>query len=200
MIWWFRIRHVPAVAAGLLLCTALGTAADSVTIPVPVVIGGLTFDLPLPALLPLLPVCLILQGQARADRMAERVAARSVSRWDAGFMALCVLAAVLAGAGAALAGAGTAATALARDFAGYLGLALILRRLAGERLASVAITGLPFVCVSFGLAYGQPRIWAWPLHDPSSAAAAIQALLLLVGGAATLALPPRRRPDPDEEQ
>ncbi|ROR38010.1 hypothetical protein [Kitasatospora cineracea] len=200
MIWWLRIRHVPAVAAGLLLCIALGAAADSVTLPVPVIIGGLSFDLPLPSLLPLLPVCLILQGQGRADHMTKRVAVRSVGRWDAAFMALCVLASVAAGTALSVGGAGQAAAAMARDFAGYLGLALILRWLVGERFASVATAVFPFFCVSFGLVFNRPRIWAWPLHSPSSVTGALQAALLLLIGAATLALPrPRLAPADTEE-
>ncbi|WAL70326.1 hypothetical protein OU787_01765 [Kitasatospora sp. YST-16] len=188
------------MAAGLLLCIALGSATDSVTLPVPVVIGGLTFDLPLPSLLPLLPVCLILQGQGRADRLAERVAVRAVGRWDAAFMALCVLVGVATGTALSVGGAGQAAAAMARDFAGYLGLALVLRWLVGERFASVATAVFPFFCVSFGLVFNRPRIWAWPLHDPSSGAGAAQAALLLLIGAGTLALPELRRAPADVEE
>ncbi|GAA2789401.1 hypothetical protein GCM10010441_13160 [Kitasatospora paracochleata] len=170
------------------------------TVPIPVMIGGLTFDLPMSSLLPLIPVCLILEGQARADRLAERVAVRAVDRWDAGFMALCVLTGILAAAGVAIADAGTAATAMARDFTGYLGLALVLRWLGGARLASVATAVFPFFCVSFGLVHNRPGIWAWPLHDANSVAAAAQALLLLTVGGATLLLPPlRRQGDSDDE-
>ncbi|MFJ9948176.1 hypothetical protein [Kitasatospora sp. NPDC091207] len=199
MIWWLRIRYVPAVATGLLACILLGSAANSVTVPIPVVIGGLTFDLPMSSLLPLIPVCLILEGQARADRVTERVAVRAIGRWDAAFMALCVLIGVLAAAGAAIADAGAAATAMARDFTGYLGLALILRWLGGARLASVATAVFPFACVSFGLAHNRPSIWAWPLHDATSVTAATLALLLLLAGAATSLLPTLRRQDSNDD-
>ncbi|MFE2723051.1 hypothetical protein [Kitasatospora sp. NPDC059327] len=199
MIWWLRIRYVPAVAAGLLACILLGSSANSVTVPIPVVVGGLTFDLPMSSLLPLVPVCLILEGQARADRLTERVAVRAVRRWDAAFMALCVLTGVVTAAVSVIAGAGTAATALARDFSGYLGLALILRWLGGARLASIATAVFPFACVSFGLVHNRPSIWAWPLHDATSAPAATQALLLLLAGAGSLLLPSLRREDSHDD-
>ncbi|MGW4651237.1 hypothetical protein [Kitasatospora sp. NPDC004289] len=189
MIWWMRVRYVPAVVLGLLVCTSLGMAADSVTVPIPVVIGGLTFDLPLPAVLPVLPVCLILQGQERARRELERVAVRAVGKWDAALMAAAVATAVTVAVVAATLGAGTAGTAMARDFAGYLGTALALRHLFGAHLASAAVAVLPFACASFGLTHNRPSIWAWPLHEPSSAVASAQAFLLLVIGAVTLALP-----------
>ncbi|MEU3568428.1 hypothetical protein AB0E96_08365 [Kitasatospora sp. NPDC036755] len=193
MIWWLRIRYVPAVAVGLLTCILLGSGADSVTVPIPVVIGGLTFDLPMSSLLPLVPACLILEGQARADAVAERVAVRAVAGWDALFMAACVLACALAAGVAAMAGAGSAAMAMARDFAGYLGLALIVRRLAGARVAAVATALFPFLCVSFGLVHNRPSIWAWPLHDATSTTASLQAMALLAIGAVSLLLPPPRR-------
>ncbi|MFF4922501.1 hypothetical protein ACFY4B_18140 [Kitasatospora sp. NPDC001261] len=193
MIWWLRIRYVPAVAVGLLACILLGSGADSVTVPIPVVIGGLTFDLPMSSLLPLVPVCLILEGQARADGITERVAVRAMGRWDAAFMAACVLACALTAAVASTAGAGSATTALARDFAGYLGLALIVRWLAGARVATVATALFPFLCVSFGLVHNRPGIWAWPLHHAASVTAGLQALLLLAIGALSLLLPPLRR-------
>ncbi|MFI5530188.1 hypothetical protein ACIA8O_16745 [Kitasatospora sp. NPDC051853] len=192
MIWWMRVRCVPAVVVGLLVCGALGMAADSVTVPIPVVVGGLTFDLPLPSVLPVLPVCLILQGQERARRELEEVAVRAVGRWDAALMATAVAVSALAAAVASAAGGGTAAVALARDFAGYLGFALLIRYLAGAYLASAAVAVLPFACASFGLTHNRPGVWAWPLHEPSSVTAGAQALLLLVAGAVTLALPPVR--------
>ncbi|MFJ3219700.1 hypothetical protein ACIPLC_27765 [Kitasatospora sp. NPDC086801] len=195
MIWWLRIRYVPAVAIGLLSCILLGSGADSVTVPIPVVIGGLTFDLPMSSLLPLVPVCLILEGQARADAVAERVAVRAMGGWDAAFMAACVLVCALAAVATSTAGAGNAATALARDFAGYLGLALIIRWLGGARLATVATALFPFLCVSFGLVHNRPGIWAWPLHDATSVTASTQALILLAVGAVSLFLPPLRRHD-----
>ncbi|MFF2117317.1 hypothetical protein ACFVXH_08285 [Kitasatospora sp. NPDC058184] len=193
MIWWLRIRYVPAVAVGLLSCILLGSGADSVMVPIPVVIGGLTFDLPMSSLLPLVPVCLILEGQARADAVAERVAVRAVGGWDAAFMAACVVVCALAAVVASTAGAGSAATALARDFAGYLGLALIIRWLAGGRVATAATALFPFLCASFGLVHNRPGIWAWPLHDARSVTASIQALVLLAIGALSLVVPPLRR-------
>ncbi|MFD5918195.1 hypothetical protein ACFVYP_14785 [Kitasatospora sp. NPDC058201] len=200
MIWWLRIRYVPAVALGLLSCILLGTGADSVTVPVPVVIGGLTFDLPMSSLLPLVPVCLILEGQARADAVAERVAVRAVGGWDAAFMAGCVLVCAVVAGVATAAGAGSAAVAMARDFAGYLGLALIIRWFGGGRLATAATALFPFLCVSFGLVHNRPGIWAWPLHDATSVTASIQALTLLATGALSLVIPPpRRRPNVDGE-
>ncbi|MFD7450575.1 hypothetical protein [Kitasatospora sp. NPDC059827] len=92
---------------------------------------------------------------------------------------------------AILAGAGGATVAVARDFAGYPGLAL--DRLEGGRLATAATAVFPFLCVSFDLAHNRPGVWAWPLHGTGSVTAATQALALLAAGALSLVVPPPRR-------
>ncbi|EXU89321.1 hypothetical protein P354_23565 [Streptomyces noursei PD-1] len=153
-------------------------------LPIPLVFGTVSFPLPVPLLLPLLPVCLMLHGQSRGDLEAEKVAARPVGVWDAltmvGFVALaCVVGAFEAWSGR------TTGLAMARDFAGYLGLALLMRRVGGPGAANIAVALFPFACASFGMRpSGQPRSWAWPFHDPGSVPAALMAIVLFLAGLA----------------
>lgn len=188
MDWWLRIRRVPAVCVGLAVCLVLGTVADSIQVPVPVVVGGLSFSFPLPFLLPLVPVCLILYGQSRADTAVEETAVRPVKLWDTGFMAAC---AVLMLAGGRLASAATGhalAAGMARNFLGYLGVALLLRTFTGVHVAAAGVTLFPIACAAFGVRYGVPAPWAWPLHEPDYPPAFIEATALGAAGLAVAAL------------
>ncbi|MFF2852050.1 hypothetical protein ACFVT5_37840 [Streptomyces sp. NPDC058001] len=203
MGWWLRIRLVPAVCAGLVLCMALGAAADSITVPVPVVVGGISFPLPLPFLLPLVPVCILLQGQSRADTGLDSTAVRAVRIWDAAFTTLCAVAALLVGLVEAVATDQALGIGMARNFLGYLGIALLLQVLAGARVASAVVSLFPILCAAFGIRYGTPSVWAWPLHEPSSLSALTQAGILfavgLTASAATTLAPailPTRDPTP----
>lgn len=182
MILWARVRMLPAVCGALTIVMVLGAVAPSVALPIPLVLGTVSFPLPLPLLLPLLPVCLILHGQSRGDLEAEKVAVRPVAARDAVTMAALVALACLVSAVEAWAGR-TTGIAMARDFAGYLGLALLLRRVGGPGAASVAVALFPFACASFGMrSSGHPRVWAWPFHEPGSVVATVAAAVLLVGG------------------
>lgn len=188
MMWWLRTRRVSAVCAGLAVCLLLGAVSDSVRVPVPVVVGGFSFPFPLPFLLPLLPVCLILHGQSRGDTAIESAAARPVKLWDCAFMTGC---AVLVLAGSYLVTSMTdhaLAAGLARNFLGYLGLALLIRPLTGPGAAAAIVTVFPIACAAFGVHGGKPSRWAWPLHDPGSHTAFAQAATLSAAGLLVAAL------------
>ncbi|MFE2040353.1 hypothetical protein ACFXAZ_05340 [Streptomyces sp. NPDC059477] len=189
MDWWLRVRRVPAVCASLVACLLLGALADSIHIPVPVVLGGVSFQMPLPFLLPLVPVCLILYGQSRGMSALEATAVRPVKRWDTGFMTACCLLAVTGGWSIASMTGHVLAAGMARNFLGYLGLALLLRPLIGHSVTAVAITLLPIGCAAFGVRNGRPHRWAWPLHEAASLPSFLVAVALAVTGIAVSLLP-----------
>ncbi|GGX36826.1 hypothetical protein GCM10010341_68180 [Streptomyces noursei] len=190
---------LPAVCGALTIVMVLGAVAPSVALPIPLVFGTVSFPLPVPLLLPLLPVCLILHGQSRGDLEAEKVAVRPIGARDAVTMATLVTLACLVGAVEAWSGR-TTGVAMARDFAGYLGLALVMRRVGGPGAANVAVALFPFACASFGMrSSGHPRVWAWPFHEPGSAVAAVTAVFLLVGGLAVARQDPLIKRWGDEE-
>lgn len=194
MIWWFRTRRGTAAITALVLVMTLGAAAPEATVPVPLVLGGMSFPLPLPLVLPLVPVVALLLGQQ--DNGQEHTAVRAVPRWDLTAMCVLVAAAALTGLCQWWWGGWSMGPAMARDFAGYLGLALLLRWLAGPAIAVAGSTVFPFFCASFGIvAGGHPRWWAWPFHEPASAIASASALALLLAGlAATLGTERPRTP------
>ncbi|WP_157031961.1 hypothetical protein [Kitasatospora cheerisanensis] len=171
-----RVRVLPAVLAGTVLSVLAGSQARSIVVPVPIVVGGISFPLPMAFLLPLLPVCLFLYGWGRADAVGERTAVRRVALLDA--------AAVLGATGLAAAVGFHSATGVmvARDFAGYLGLALVVRWCAGVLAAGLAVSVFPFVCASLGVRHGVPRVWAWPFLPAGSVPAALEVLVLLTVG------------------
>ncbi|MFE5853428.1 hypothetical protein ACFQ61_09440 [Streptomyces sp. NPDC056500] len=176
MIWWLHIRAAPAVLAALLAVGTTATLAQSSEVPVPSVIGGLTSGLPLRFLAPVLPVLLILYGQARADRTLEHVAARNVRWFDPAFATATV---ALALAASALVPDGLA---VARNLAGYLGIALLLRWASTLRVAMALISLLPFAVASLGGHRSNPAWWAWPLHHASKPSAAAMAFVLFTLG------------------
>ncbi|MFV0129235.1 hypothetical protein ACLGI4_16255 [Streptomyces sp. HMX112] len=130
----------------------------------------------------MVPVCLLLHGQARGDCEAERVAVRPVRVWDAWAMAGLVLPAGAAGAVTAWAGH-PVDVPIARNLAGYLGLALLARWVAGPGAAHVVVALFPFACASFGVRpTGRPEPWARPFHAPGSVPALVLAVAPLAAG------------------
>ncbi|MFD9566138.1 hypothetical protein [Streptomyces sp. NPDC059994] len=193
MIWWLRIRAAPAVLGALLLTLFVAVLVPHSEVPIPSVVGGLTSGLPLRYLVPLLPVLLLLHGQGQADWETERVAARAVRTLDVVLSLLVVgitlLAALVVPDG----------VAIARNIAGYLGFACIVRWFSTARLATALTAFMPFLVVSVGGHGGTPAWWAWPLHDGNKPAAACAATLLFIGGLALSLRPPLRGDrEPDE--
>ncbi|MFJ8277461.1 hypothetical protein ACIRA2_09225 [Streptomyces griseoviridis] len=189
MDWWFRVRRVRAVCAGLVACLVLGAVADSIQVPVPVIVGGVSFSFPLPFLLPLAPVCLILHGQSRGGTSTEATAVRPVGLWDAGLMTACTLVMFTGGWLIASMSGHILAAGMARNFLGYLGLALLLRLLTSPRVAAVIVTIFPIACAAFGVDHGVPARWAWPLHEPAYLPAFIAAITVGSAGLALSVLP-----------
>ncbi|QIB44951.1 hypothetical protein [Streptomyces aureoverticillatus] len=183
MIWWLRVRAVPALVVSLTVVCCVAALAPRSEVPVPSVVDGLATGLPFRYLVPLLPALLVLHGRARADRLSESVAARSVRLLDAG---------IAVGAVGVLLLSSTVvpdSVALARNLAGYLGVALILNWLSTPRLASAVTAFLPFAAASLG-GGARPAWWAWPLHDGGSPLAATGAATLFVAGLALSFCPP----------
>ncbi|MFF7098469.1 hypothetical protein ACFY9A_39825 [Streptomyces rubradiris] len=189
MDWWLRVRRVPAICAGLAVCLVLGAVADSIQVPVPVVVGGVSFSLPLPFLLPLAPVCLILYGQSRGDSAIEATAVRPVRLWDVAFMAACSVFMLSAGWLLSSMTGHVLAMGMARNFLGYLGVALLLGTITSPHVAAAIVTLFPIACAAFGVHHGVPAHWAWPLHQPGYLPALIQATALSAAGLTAAALP-----------
>lgn len=144
MIWWLRVRCAPALIGALVVVVGVAALVPKSEVPVPSVAGSLTSGLPFRYLVPLLPVLLILYGRARADDAPESVAVRPVRWLDACFMTAPVAVLLLASAFV------PDGVAVARNTAGYLGCALVLRWLSTPRLSIALITFLPFAVVSLG--------------------------------------------------
>lgn len=188
MDWWLHVRRVYAVCVGLAACLVLGTVADSIQVPVPVVVGGLSFAFPLPFLLPLVPVCLILHGQSRGDNAVEVTAVRPVKLWDTVFITACAVLMLAGGWLASDTTGHTLAVGMARNFLGYLGLALLLRTILSLNVAATGVTLFPIACAAFGVHHGVPATWAWPLQEPNHVLAFVAAVALGAAGLAATAL------------
>jgi hypothetical protein len=199
MDWWFHVRRLPAICASLAICLVLGGVADSIQVPVPVVVGGVSFSLPLPFLLPLAPVCLILYGQSRGDSAIEATAVRPVRLWDVAFMAACSVFMLSGGRLLSSMTGHVLAMGMARNFLGYLGVALLLGTFTSPRVAAAVVTLFPIACAAFGVHHGVPAHWAWPLHEPGYLPALVQAAALGAAGLTAAVWPasaPRRSLDP----
>ncbi|MER8231036.1 hypothetical protein [Streptomyces sp. NPDC094049] len=165
-----------------------GAVAAAVEVPVPALLGPMSFSLPLVLLLPLVPVCLVIHGQGRGDTASEVVAVRSLARWDTTTMLLLAVSAISLGVVESQFYDFPLGIAMGRNFVGYLGLALLIRGLAGPAVATSLVCVVPFFCTSFGVAgWGRPRFWAWPLHESGSVIAFVAALILLAAGLAVAA-------------
>ncbi|MDT9682090.1 hypothetical protein RND61_08385 [Streptomyces sp. TRM76323] len=81
------------------------------------------------------------------------------------------------------------AAGMARNFMGYLGLALLLRIFISSHVAAALVTLFPIACAAFGVRHGTPARWAWPLHEPAYLPAFIEAFSLGIAGLAAAAIP-----------
>ncbi|MFV2118343.1 hypothetical protein ACE14D_07810 [Streptomyces sp. Act-28] len=195
MSWWVRVRMLPITTIGLMTVMVLGVAGSSVALPVPVLSGSVSFPLPVALVLPLIPVWLLVHGQGRGDAAAECVAMRPIRRWDDTAMVVLTALALAVGTIESKVFDWHLGIAMGRNFAGYLGLALLIRRIAGPSTATIGVSVFPFACTSFGIGVGErPRFWAWPLHASESVIAiATVAVLFAAGLAQSTRL---RSPDP----
>ncbi|MER5354160.1 hypothetical protein ABT093_27975 [Kitasatospora sp. NPDC002551] len=192
MIWWCKARAVPALAAVLAGTFAVGLLVGDGELPVPALRGQAGHFL-LAHVITLLPAVFLLYGLGRGDLRAETVSARFLRGLDVGLALALAAVGTACGGLAHAAGQGVLAVVLARNIAGYLGLALLFHPLMGHRPAAAALAAVPLLCSAAGwYPDGHPRPWAWPLHPAGSPVAlAAVGLLLLAGTVCALA---RRRP------
>ncbi|MFI2214896.1 hypothetical protein [Streptomyces sp. NPDC020141] len=182
MIWWLKIRAVPALAAGTAATIAVGLLVGTAQLPVPTLTGQAGQFL-VGHLITLMPAVLVLFGTGRGDAPAESVASRPVRLWDVSLGAAVALAALVTAWLCHLIWPAGNAPVLGRNIAGYIGLALILLPLTGHRAAGALIAVAPLLCAGAGWAEGgRPEPWAWILHPGDSALALALALATLITG------------------
>lgn len=182
MIWWFKTRAVPALAASVLATNVLGLLMGNTALPVPVFTGRSGTFL-VGHLITLFPAVMLLHGMGRGDLHAESVACRPLRIWDA------ALGSAIAATGAGMAtlcytlGADSIALVLGRNIAGYVGLALLLFPFFGHRVAAVIVTVVPLLCAAGGSrSNGRPEPWAWILYPADSVAAPLITAVIVLAG------------------
>ncbi|QIP82743.1 hypothetical protein GLX30_00090 [Streptomyces sp. Tu 2975] len=188
MIWWLKLRAVPALAAGTTATFLIGLLIGSSELPVPALAGQAGHFL-VGHLITLVPGVLLLYGAARADRRTERIATRPLTSWDTclalGTAAVAMTAAVLCH----LLWRTDITMVLGRNIAGYIGLALLLAPLLGHRVAAAALATVPLICAAAGWGLGgRPQPWAWLLYPGNSLPALALAGATLCAGTAATAL------------
>ncbi|WP_406094064.1 hypothetical protein [Kitasatospora purpeofusca] len=183
MIWWCKARAVPLLVAVLAGTVATGLLLGDGELPVPALHGQAGHFL-LAHVITLLPAVFLLYGLGRGDLRTETVAGRFLRGLDVGLALTLAAAGATCGSLAYAAGQGALALVVARNIAGYLGLALLFHPLIGHRPAAAALAAVPLVCSAAGWhPDGSPRPWAWPLHPAGSPYALAAVALLLLAGA-----------------
>ncbi|MFB6890337.1 hypothetical protein ACFCX4_13595 [Kitasatospora sp. NPDC056327] len=187
MIWWCKARAVPVLLAVLAGTFAAGLLFGDGELPALSTHGQAGHFL-VAHVITLLPAVFLLHGLGRGDLRTETVAGRSLRVLDVGLALALAATGATCGSLAYAAGQGALALVLARNIAGYLGLALLLRPVAGHRPAAAVLAAVPLLCSAAGRhPDGRPQPWAWPLHPADSPyALTAVALLLLAGPACTL--------------
>ena len=186
MIWWVKSRRLKllgvAVGINALLIAVLGGAV------VPTIglrlssasIAGV-------AIIPILVNCTIQLIREKVDWQLERSAVRNIRLLDLELLGLLVLTIVACAAVARAAGDHLAAEG-ARNAVGYLGLGLVVSRLAGGRVGAVAPAFYIFLLALFATPTSAQRsVLSWPLHSGDSHQALTAALLLFIGGLTAVA-------------
>ncbi|TLQ42047.1 hypothetical protein [Streptomyces marianii] len=184
MIWWLKLRALPALLAGTTATFTLGLLIGSAELPVPALAGQAGHFL-VGHLITLVPAVLLLYGSGRADQRTESVAIRPLHTWDVA-LALTTATTTLAAATLChLLWPTDIALVLGRNTAGYIGLALLLTPLLGHRLAGAALATVPLICAAAGWRTGgHPQPWAWLLYEGDSVLALALALATLCAGTA----------------
>ncbi|MFE6871133.1 hypothetical protein ACFVFS_31825 [Kitasatospora sp. NPDC057692] len=182
---------MPTLAAVLAGTFAAGLLVGDGELPVPALHGQAGHFL-LAHVITLVPAVSLLYGLGRGDLRTESVAGRHLRGLDVGLALALAATGTACGGLAYAAGQGALALVLARNTAGYLGLALLAHPLIGHRPAAAVLATVPLLCSAAGWSPdSHPRPWAWPLHPADSPAAlAAVGLLLLTGAACTLRAPP----------
>jgi len=186
-----RVRLVVPTTALLIALSGASIAAADTALPMPSLVGGLSVPVPLPFLTPLIVVAVVLIGLDRAGRRLEATSTR-VIRWDvAHLIALFALGGLIVVA-AGLFGDRGMGVAFLRNTAGYLGLALLVRRYLGASFAGVVPAVLVLFCAAVGLdELRRPQPWAWPLADADSPGAALFCAALCAAGIHAFSRVPR---------
>ncbi|MFJ5677705.1 hypothetical protein [Streptomyces sp. NPDC093097] len=184
MIWWLKTKSAPAVAAATLTAYVVAILVRQEAIPVPAVVGP-SGQLLVTQILGVLPVALLLHGIDRGDAFAEEVALRHAGRRN---LALCLAFATLTIVLATtvhLIWDRPEAVSLARNCAGFLGCALIVRTLLGPGIAMISVAALPLACAAAGRRPGgSAQPWAWPIQDATSFLGISEAAFLFAAGCA----------------
>ncbi|MEU0431920.1 hypothetical protein ABZ153_09785 [Streptomyces sp. NPDC006290] len=182
MTWWLRARAIPLVAATVFGAFVAVLLVGKTAIPVPN-LAGPAGELLVVQLLGAAPVLILLHGIERGDVSAEAVAVRSARMRN---LSLCLSLTVTCCVTAAVLRVGVDSSecvSLARNVAGFLGVALLIRGIVGPALASVAVAILPLLCAAAGWGPdGRPHAWAWPVHPANSHVAIVEAVVLLALG------------------
>ncbi|MFG2222250.1 hypothetical protein [Streptomyces sp. NPDC048644] len=182
MIWWLKAKGIPAVVAATLAVYLLALVVRQEAIPVPAVVGA-SGRLLVTQILGILPVVLLLHGIDRGDTVTEEVALRHRGRRNLALCLAFVLLAVLLDGGIHAVWDRPEALSLARNCAGFLGTALIVRAVLGPGIAAICVAALPLACAAGGRRPGgTARPWAWPIQEAGSALGMGEAAFLFAVG------------------
>ncbi|MGW0395842.1 hypothetical protein ACWDYJ_34225 [Streptomyces sp. NPDC003042] len=182
MIWWLRSRAISVLAASTLLTALASLVIGKVELPIPVLAGQAGTFL-LADLITVLPAVMWLNGTGRAATPTEATAVRPVHRWDTTLAAGLATVALAVTSAAHLLGISDIAVAVGRNTVAYLGLALILNPVVGQRVAAPLTAVFPLICAAAGWrAGGGAEPWALILHRANSLPALVASVALLGAG------------------
>jgi|GEM_PF-1489472 len=194
MKWWFTARRplmlAQAVAAYLAFLVVLGGAE----LPLPSILDPGAASTPLSVFLPILLIAALQRSQDEVDHVVEATAVRPL--WLLRLVLPCgLLTVAIVSALVVAAATGGDQLMAGRNFVGYLGIALLAYRWLGSRAMTVAVLVVAGLAGPLGARqFGEPEIWAFPLHRPGSLpAAGICGVLLALGLAQSMRKPSLRQ-------
>ncbi|MFF4604505.1 hypothetical protein ACFY12_17480 [Streptomyces sp. NPDC001339] len=132
-----------------------------------------------------MPTLCLLMGLERGEKAGQGAAVRRVSLLNSALLLSGVATAYAFGLLHHVSDNDPSGLGLARNLAGYSGLALVTRWAFGARVAPIVTVSFPFLCTFLGLdAASKPLPWAWPIDTATSTSATTLALALLTTGIA----------------
>lgn len=195
MIWWVAIRRVRVnlLAVGLLAGIVVVFGELTITMPALGSLQGLALSVSL--LSPLIISTSLSHGLARGDEVVEAAAVRPVLRFDIVYVVSAALLVLAVMGGLQVAGWSALGLAAGRNAVGFIGLAMIGRRIIGRDAAAV-VPAAAVVLIAFfgGDTTGAPEWWAWIARPTLDIRSWLVAGGLLAVGVVAMGLARTQRP------
>lgn len=193
MTWWLRLRRWPSLALAVTVVLILGYKYGNLMLPVPPVFKNAP-PVPLAALLPIVLTSVVMASLPEDDEaLRERTGSRPVTWHDASLILAALTVTMVIPPVIDSFQGWPYADLLARNSAGLVGIALLLRVVTTSAIAGMATAAYALACtIVFVGDRTAARSWAWPIDLDNNSITQRIAITLAVLGLISVHMGPGR--------